>query len=201
LFSASINRQRKVSLAAGLFLCVEKFMPKGPFAPSEFVATKFSTAADKADFGNAFLHFIESEWKETLFTKTFYNRLSNTFGHIAHYNRPTFYSTWFTSDADRLRFLEQALEWPCWGDAEFTFCDVERALQREIRKRNYVAWYELKAAESLRAAEMAVLERLEAKYRAAPTQRAEEPVDPMTVAPSSSATALEVAASVQGSLF
>jgi len=51
-------------------------MPKGPFLPSEFVPTKFSTAADKADFGNAFLHFIESEWKETLFTKTFYNRLS-----------------------------------------------------------------------------------------------------------------------------
>jgi hypothetical protein len=60
-------------------------MPKGPFLSSEFIATEFSTAADKADFGNAFLHFIESEWKETLFTKTFYNRLSNTFGHIAHY--------------------------------------------------------------------------------------------------------------------
>jgi len=176
-------------------------MPKGPFLPSEFVPTKFSTAADKGDFGNAFLHFIESEWKENLFTKTFYNRLSNTFGHIAHYNRPTFYSTWFTSDADRLRFLEQALEWPCWGDAEFTFCDVERALQREIRKRNYVARYELKAAEAARSAEMAILERLEAKYRAAPTQCAEEPVGPLTSATSSSATVLEVAALVQGSLF
>jgi hypothetical protein len=126
-------------------------MPKGPFLPSEFVPTKFSTAADKADFGNAFLHFIESEWKETLFIKTFYNRMSNTFGHIAHFNRPTFYSTWFTSDADRLHFLEQALEWPCWGDPAFTFCDVERALQREIRKRNYVARYELKAAEASRS--------------------------------------------------
>lgn len=56
-----------------------------PFLPSAFVRTKFSTAADKADFGNAFLRFIESEWKKTLFTKTFYNHLSNTFGHIAHY--------------------------------------------------------------------------------------------------------------------
>jgi hypothetical protein len=176
-------------------------MPKGPFLPSEFVPTKFSTAADKADFGNAFLHFIESEWKETRFTKTFYNQLSNTFGHIAHYNRPTFYSTWFASDADRLRFLEQSLEWPCWGDAEFTFCDVERALQREIRQRNYLARYELKAAESLRAAEMAILERLEAKYRPAPIQRAEDLVDPVTSATSSSATVFEVAAPVQGSLF
>jgi hypothetical protein len=111
---------------------------------------------------------------------------------IARYNRPTFYSTWFTCDADRLRFLEQALEWPCWGDAEFTYCDVERALQREIRKRNYIVRYELKAAEAARSAEMAILERLEAKYRPAPTQRAET---------SSSATVLEVAAPVQGSLF
>jgi hypothetical protein len=176
-------------------------MPKGPFLPSEFVPTKFSTAADKAEFGNAFLHFIESEWKGTLFTKTFYNRLSNTFGHIAHYNRPTFYSTWFTSDADRLRFLEQALEWPCWGDAEFTFCDVERALQREIRKRNYVARYELKAAESLRAAEMAILERLEAKYRPAAPPRTEDVADPVAPSRSSSVIVLEVAAPVQGSLF
>jgi hypothetical protein len=176
-------------------------MPKGPFVPSEFVPTKFSTAADKAEFGNAFLHFIESEWKETLFTKTFYNRLSNTFGHIAHYNRPTFYSTWFTSDADRLRFLEQALEWPCWGDAEFTFCDVERALQREIRKRNYVARYELKAAESLRTAEMATLKRLEAKYRPAARPSSEDVVDPVAPSRSSSVIVLEVAAPVQGSLF
>jgi hypothetical protein len=176
-------------------------MPKGPFVPSEFVPTKFSTAADKAEFGNAFLHFIESEWKETLFTKTFYNRLSNTFGHIAHYNRPTFYSTWFTSDADRLRFLELALEWPCWGDAEFTFCDVERALQREIRKRNYVARYELKAAESLHTAEMAILKRLEAKYRPAARPSTEDVADPVTPSRSSSVIVLEVAAPVQGSLF
>ena len=61
-------------------------MPKGPFHPSEFVPTKFSTAQDKADFGNAFLHFIESEWARTAFSKSFYNRLSMCFSHIAHYD-------------------------------------------------------------------------------------------------------------------
>jgi hypothetical protein len=35
-------------------------MPKGPFLPSKFVPTKFSTAQDKADFGNTLLHFIVS---------------------------------------------------------------------------------------------------------------------------------------------
>lgn len=143
-------------------------MPKGPFFPSEFVPTKFSAAKDKADFGNTFLHFIESEWVRTAFTKSFYNRLSMCFGHIAHYDLTNFYQTWFTSDADRLEFLRHTLSWPCWGDPEYTFCDVERTIQQEILKRNYLARYELRAAEALRSREMEALVRLEAKYRVAP---------------------------------
>ena len=173
-------------------------MPQGPFLPSDFTATKFSSAADKAEVGNAFLHFIDSKWKQALFTEKFYKRLSKTFGHIAHYDRPTFYATWFTSDADQLRFLQNALRWPCWGDPAFTFCDVERALQREISKRNYLALYELKAAESLRSAEMVILERLEAKYRPVATRSTEETVDTVTAATGSSSI---VTAPVQGSLF
>jgi len=90
-------------------------MPKRPFLPTEFTATKFSTAADKAEFGNHLLRFIESEWAQAHFTKDFYHRLSMCFGHIAHIDRPTFYETWFTCDLDRLRFLEKTLKWPCWA--------------------------------------------------------------------------------------
>lgn len=140
-------------------------MPKGPFLPSDFQATKFSTTPDKANFGNTFLHFIESEWALTLFSKGFYKRLSMCFGHIAHYDRTTFYETWFTSDANRMRFLRHTLDWSCWGDPEFTFCDVERAIQQEIRKRNYLGRYELIVAEAVRSSEMETLRRLEAKYR------------------------------------
>ena len=156
-------------------------MPKGPFLPSEFVPTKFSTAQDKADFGNTFLHFIESEWVRTAFAKSFYNRLSMCFGNIAHYDLGTFYETWFTSDSDRLSFLRHTLNWPCWGDPEFTFCDVERAIQQEIRKRNYLARYELRAAEAVRSREMEILKRLEAKYRTVAPRAAEE--DAECVAP------------------
>jgi hypothetical protein len=140
-------------------------MPKGPFLPTEFTATKFSTAADKAEFGNHFLHFIESEWAQALFTKDFYHRLSMCFGHIAHCDRSTFHETWFTTDRDRLRFLEKTLKWPCWGDPEYTFSDVECAIQQEVRKRNYLARYQLRVAEAERAREMETLTRLEAKYR------------------------------------
>jgi hypothetical protein len=143
----------------------EAFMPKGPFPLDEFTPTKFSTAADKAEFGNHFLRFIETEWAHALFTKDFYHRLSMCFGHIAHCDRATFYETWFTTDHDRLRFLEKTLKWPCWGDPEYTFSDVERAIQQEVRKRNYLARYQLRVVEAERAREMETLRRLEAKYR------------------------------------
>jgi hypothetical protein len=175
-------------------------MSKGPFLPSEFVPTKFSTAQDKADFGNTFLHFIESEWARTAFSKSFCNRLSMCFGNIAHYNLATFYETWFTSDTDRLEFLRHSLHWPCWGDPEYTFCDVERAIQQEIRKRNYLARYELRVAEVVRSREMETLTLLEAKYRMAATHQPD--TDSAPSIPSSAAQ--EVARArmpVQASLF
>ena len=175
-------------------------MPKGPFHPSEFVPTKFSSAQDKADFGNAFLHFIESEWARTAFSKSFYNRLSMCFSHIAHGDRTGFYESWFTSDADRLRFLRHTLICPCWGDPEYTFCDVERAIQQEIRKRNYLARYELRAAEAVRSGEMETLTRLEAKYRTVASHQPD--ADSAPSIPSSAAQeVVRARMPVQASLF
>jgi hypothetical protein len=187
-------------LRLALFFCVEIAMNKGPFLPSDFRATKFSTAQDKANFGNTFLHFIESEWALTLFSKGFYNRISMCFGHIAHMDRQGFYETWFTSDADRLRFLRHTLGWPCWGDPEFTFCDVERAIQREIRKRNYLARYELLTAEEVRSSEMETLRRLEAKYRMVEQSQALE-ADCTIPATGDQETASSPRIPVQASLF
>ncbi|HLH36235.1 MAG TPA: hypothetical protein VKX41_16300 [Alloacidobacterium sp.] len=141
-------------------------MPKGPFLPSAFVSTKFSSTADKADFGNALLHFLEANCSQELFTKRLYNRLSMTFGHIAHYDRAGFYDTWFTRARHKAAFIEKTLRWPCHGDPEYTFSDVEHAIQRVMRERNYLARFELRAADELRTAELKDLERLEAKYRA-----------------------------------
>jgi hypothetical protein len=175
-------------------------MPKGPFLPSEFVPTKFSTAQDKADFGNTFLHFIESEWARTAFSKSFYNRLSMCFSHIAHYDAAGFYATWFTTDADRLRFLRHTLSCPCWGDPEYTFCDVELAIQQEIRKRNYLARYELRAAEAVRSGEMETLKRLEAKYRTVASDKADADSAP-SISPPAAQEAARTKMPVQASLF
>ncbi|WP_420238384.1 hypothetical protein ACOBR2_01905 [Telmatobacter bradus] len=175
-------------------------MPKGPFHPSEFVPTKFSSAQDKADFGNAFLHFIESEWARTAFSKSFYNRLSMCFGNSAHYNLATFYDTWFASDTDRLEFLRHSLQWPCWGDPEYMFCDVERAIQQEIRKRNYLARYELRAAEAVRSGEIETLRMLEAKYRAVVHVTPDEDLA-RQVSPASTQEIAITRTPLQGSLF
>lgn len=152
-------------------------MPKGPFLPSEFAPTKFSSTVDKADFGNALLHFLEADCPQELFTKKLYNRLSMTFGHIAHYDRAGFYDTWFTRARHKAAFIDKTLRWPCHGDPEYTFSDVEQAIQRAVRERNYLARFELRAAEELCIAELKDLERLEAKYR---NQRPPERVDTAT---------------------
>jgi hypothetical protein len=111
-------------------------MTKGPFSPAEFVPTEWSTAAEKAAFGNTLLRFIDAGCPRELFTKKFYTRLSMTFGNIAQYNLEGFYDTWFTRDRHRAGFVLKLLRWPCHGDPKFTFSDVEYAIQRVMRERN-----------------------------------------------------------------
>ncbi len=112
--------------------------------------TKFDSSADKAAFGNTFLHFIRNDFKRSLFTKTFYRKLSQTFGHIAHYDQTGFYQTWFEEDATKLSFLKHTLNHPCYGDPEYTYSDVERALQAEVDKLNLVTLYTMRVEQELR---------------------------------------------------
>lgn len=143
-------------------------MPKGPFRSDQFVPTEWSTAEEKAKFGNALLHFVQSEWRRTLFRKKFYQRLSVTFGHIAHYNIDGSYSTWFERDVDRLEFLRRTIRYPCYGDPRFTFCDVEQAIRNELRKLNLIPLYEQRIALATRKRELDELARLQKKYGGSP---------------------------------
>src|SRR6185437_13168676 len=111
------------------------YMSRGPFSPSQFIPTRWSTAEEKARFGNALLHLINSGFARNLFTDRLYGRVSNCFGHIAHYNSTGFYEEWFLSLTAQVRFLEHTLRFPCYGDPEFTFSDVESEIQREESQR------------------------------------------------------------------
>jgi hypothetical protein len=113
-------------------------MSKTIFTADMFTPTKWDSAQDKADFANKFVRFVESGFKETLFTKKFYNRLSNCFQHIAHYNKFGFYDYWFSDYQSQIDFLNRALVCPSYGDPSYTYSDVESALRSEIVERNMI---------------------------------------------------------------
>lgn len=137
----------------------EKLFKAGQFTPTEFY-----TAEDKAKFANAFVRLVEGDFAPGLFPKWFYTNLTNCFGHIAHFDQSGFYATWFTSNEKKLRFLVNAGRFPAYGDPEFTFCDVEKALKTWIAGSGAVQRYTEKLDAEIKGHELAELARLKAKY-------------------------------------
>ena len=112
------------------------------------------------------MKFIANEFPWQSFTKPLYQRLSNTFGHIAHHNLDGFYAVFFERDTDKVVFLEQTLSWPHFGDPTFTFSDVERAVKRRLRSAKVIDIFRLLEADATRRRELATLARLQEKYGA-----------------------------------
>jgi hypothetical protein len=139
-----------------------------PLAPDQFVATKWNSAKDKADYGNRLLAFVSKDFPKASFSRSFYQRLSNTFGQIAHYNRHQFHEHCFESTADKISFLRQTLTHPCYGDPLYTFSDVERAIITRLRHSRILEVYEARLDIEAMAAERAMLARLNAKYETIP---------------------------------
>jgi hypothetical protein len=134
------------------------------FCASQFTPTQWSTAEKKAAFAKQFVRFIQSDFAAKHFTEKFYRRLSNTFGHIAHYNRGGFWDTFFTTTADKMQFLDQTLQHPCHGDPAWTYSDVERALQEWLQSDGTLERYRQRLAAETEAAERGELARLQKKY-------------------------------------
>lgn len=134
------------------------------FDPRSLVATKFDSAEDKAWFGNHFLKFVAADFPAGLFTQRFYRRLSNTFGHIACYNRHGFFETFFDSAQGKRDFLRQTLDWPCYGEPTCAYCDIERAIEIRIRAAQIFPFYEAQFAAEIGRIERAAFERLKAQY-------------------------------------
>ena len=135
------------------------------FDSSEFTPTKWNTAEDKADFANKLLNFMLTGFLAGRFTEKLYTRLSMCYGHIAHFDRQGFSETWFDSPESIASFVNHLMQWPCHGDAGYTFSDVERAIQREAARLNLVAKVNEAAARSTQQRELALLSTLENKYR------------------------------------
>jgi hypothetical protein len=146
------------------------------FEADAFTPTKWNSSADKADFGNKLLHLLLNDCQQSLFTQELYDRLMNCFGHIAHYNRDGFFAEWFSSPQSKAEFVRHLLSYPCWGDADFTYSDVERAIQSEVKRLNLLAAYQERAAAAIRSAELALLSALQRKYQPAMIVPIAEPV-------------------------
>ena len=105
------------------------------FVAEQFTSTEWNTAEDKAKFANHFAKFALANCPYKLFPKWFYERLRNCFGHIAEYNREGFYSVWFSDWKKRERFLNHCLVHRCYGQSEYTYSDVEKALIAWMKER------------------------------------------------------------------
>lgn len=131
----------------------------------EFTPTQFSTAEDKVKFYKHFIHFMETGCKKTLFHDWFYKRLSNCFGHIAHYNSDGFYEVWFEYPTNRVRFLEQCMEWSLCGQPAYTYSDVEAELKKFIANSGIYKKLIDEANTWVESNEREVLNHLQERYR------------------------------------
>jgi hypothetical protein len=134
------------------------------FTAEMFTPTEWSTAADKAKFANHFVRFVQSGFKETMFPKWFYKQLSMTFGHIAHYNKNGFYSTWFATPDARVDFIKNCIAWGAYGDPEYTYCDVENALKAWLVKSGTLGVVTSVRNMVAEIRERGMLAQLQAKY-------------------------------------
>ncbi len=104
-------------------------MTRQPFAADRFTATPHSTAAEKAQFCATFTRFVLGGFPRGMFKSAFYRRLSNIFGHIAHYDVGGFWEVWFADPAKQRQFVQNIHQYVPLGDPRFCWVDVERELK------------------------------------------------------------------------
>jgi hypothetical protein len=131
----------------------------GPYKPTEFYSSK-----DKVKFAQTFVKLVESGFSPSKFPAWFYRQLSNTFGHIAHFDQNGFYAAQFGSKRQQLEFLRNAASYQCYGQPEFTFSDVERDLKRWVNESGLIAKLEQEIASEREAYERRLLAELKDKY-------------------------------------
>lgn len=134
-----------------------------------FTPTKWSSAVDKRKFALHYISFVQARCPFEKFHEWFYNRLSQMFMHIAHYNRHGFYETWCGTPEKRLALLRHHLKYPYVGDPAWTWSDVERELQIWLAESGIVRAYEFEAQTETR-------HHLTATVRAALTELPDEVV-------------------------
>src|SRR5437763_925292 len=99
-----------------------------PFRASQFKATKFTTAEEKAKFANMLVVWIQKGFPPGGWTKFLYHGLSqHMYSHIAHYDSNGFYNVWFANVQKQLNWIEYAIhrytDFRIFGDPHYTWSD------------------------------------------------------------------------------
>ena len=89
---------------------------------------------EKEVFVKSLKRFVASGFKEVLFTKPLYCRLSCCFNHIAHTSKADFYTHWFSDPEKQLRWLNRATSVKTFGDPDYCYVDAEREIQKWLRE-------------------------------------------------------------------
>lgn len=150
---------------------MNKKPPAPTFEGGAFSATEWDGAEQKRRWAARFARWLLSGCPEEQFGGELYRKLSQMFGHIAHYNAGGFYGVWFAGHRRRWNWLAQALSCTPYGRPAYTWCDVEQALIDWLKESPLVdEWQQAAAAEDLAAARITA-ER--AMGRLTPAQREE----------------------------
>jgi hypothetical protein len=138
----------------------------GEFCREDFTPTKWAAAEEKAKVANKLTRFILGGFQQGSFTKGMYQRLSNMFGHIAHYDINGFYSTWFADVKSCHEWAEHVTS--SWlsgiGDPKFTWSDVEKALVQWIKDNQIAEQLDALHQLDVERNERAMLTALQQKY-------------------------------------
>ena len=151
------------------------------FQTEDFTPTEWAAAEEKAKIANKMTRFILGGFQQGSFTKAMYQRLSNMFGHIAHYNINGFYEEWF-SDTKACRDWTKHItsNWLSGlGDPKYTWSDVEKALIHWVKDNQITEQLDVYQLDIERK-ELALLNTLQRKYS---PQESLPQVDEVTLVP------------------
>ncbi|KXV23187.1 hypothetical protein [Gluconobacter oxydans] len=151
-----------------------------PIQPQGLTATQFSDTVEKTKIGNALLSFIARGFPQSAWNRTLYNRLSQMFGHIAHYDIHGFWGAQFSTTQARLGFLRGIVLYGCYGDPAWTWSDVERDIRNRIIGSGLIDAYTRALAAEQEARDRADLARLAQRFRIAlPSEHQPLPAAPV----------------------
>lgn len=131
-----------------------------------FAATPWCSSRRKQQFADRFVKFVEADFAERLFSRGFYNAVSQIFGHHAHYNAAQFYADFFTTAHGKSRFIDHIAHgaFAGLGDPSYTWSDVEQAIQEVASERRWAERFQQAAIAEQQILERALLRELASRY-------------------------------------